>query len=96
MIQYSGPSLLEVADRSGLGNLTGLKLTSADEYAVTVPRYEAEKFNTIIAIRVDGKRIGFSEKGPARMVWPRSKYPDEIGAAQDGYWLWYLISITAD
>ncbi|MFP3326004.1 hypothetical protein R0K05_23415, partial [Planococcus sp. SIMBA_160] len=67
VIQYSGPSLLEVADRSGLGNLTGLKLTSADEYAVTVPRYEAEKFNTIIAIRVDGKRIGFSEKGPARM-----------------------------
>ena len=94
IIEYTGPALLDVADKSGLAGQSGLKLTSADEYSVTVPRNEAELYQPIIAIRVDGQRIGFKDKGPARMVWPRSQYPDEIGAAQDGYWLWYLISVS--
>lgn len=93
-LTYSGPKLSEILDDAGLLDAVEVTLKTLDEYAVDVPVSFIMTYEPILATRIEGEPITFSDKGPVRVIWPRSDHPEELGSVVDGYWPWYLLTIN--
>lgn len=92
LINFSGPTINDVIEAVGILPGADIVATAADGYTVKISRKDIDRYHPILAITQEGKPISFEEKGPVRIVWPRSEFP-EITIAKDGYWIWYLEKI---
>ena len=73
-VKFSGPLLrdvLRLLESSG----TELKAVAVNDYAVTIPADDAQKFDLIIATRMNDRDIPPRTKGPLFVVYPFSSSP---------------------
>ncbi len=87
--EFSGPRLVDILAVAGIDPSANVKAMAENEYSVLILRADIDKYDPIIAISQFGKPLTFQNKGPARLVWPRSEF-DDFTIAKDGYWIWYL------
>lgn len=69
--EFSGPLLrdvLQIIGRSG----PGLRCTALNDYSITIPIEDTEKYSMILAMRRDGKNMSTRDKGPLWVIYPWS------------------------
>lgn len=72
---FSGPLISDVLNALGAKG-TQIHAAAIDGYSVTIPMAEAQKFPMIIALSVNGKPMSVREKGPLRVIYPWTDYPE--------------------
>lgn len=70
--EFSGPYLRAILAAAGA---TGkkLKVKALNDYASEVPFEDAEKLDTILAVRMNGEEMSVREKGPLFLIYPFDK-----------------------
>lgn len=66
---FSGPLLRDVLEMAGANGDT-LLMTAINEYQVKVPVSDAEYFNCILAISMNGETLTVRTKGPLWLIYP--------------------------
>ena len=81
---FTGPLLSDVLKLVG-ANGSAVELHTLDDYTVTVPASDAQRYGAILAYSMNGKRLKVRDFGPLFLIYPRDAYPSELtGAAADG------------
>ncbi|WP_377046978.1 molybdopterin-dependent oxidoreductase [Roseibium salinum] len=65
-----------------------------NDYVIDIPMSDFERFDVLVAMKMNGRRLTARDKGPLWIVYPR----DDVGELQDiryDYrWVWQLDSLT--
>jgi hypothetical protein len=91
-VKFSGPRLrdvLKLVKSSG----TEIKAIAINDYAVTVPVSDADKFDVVLAIRMNDRDIPARTKGPVFLVYPFSSNPELKAKVYEDRSIWQLKAI---
>lgn len=90
---YSGVNLKTFANFFANKNSKSISFKALDGYIVNITKEEWEKFNILLATRLNGKIVGYDEKGPLRIIYPKYQKADENFAKNLPKWIWMIKSI---
>lgn len=71
---FSGPFLRAILSAAGAAG-SNLQVKALNDYFAVVPLEDAEKLDTILATRQDGKIMSVRDKGPLFMIYPFDQDP---------------------
>lgn len=92
---YHGPLLSAVLDYVGAkGN--HFRLTALNDYSIEFERDYMDKYEPILALSEDGKRLSVREKGPLWLILPHHKFPELNGERDTGRMIWQLTQIEIE
>jgi hypothetical protein len=72
-----------------------LQMTALNDYSVAVPAGDAEKYDVIVAYKVDGKYMRVRDKGPFWLIYPMDQHPELQDEATATKMIWQIKSIGA-
>jgi hypothetical protein len=75
IVEYKGPKLLAVLEYAGAKGKT-IKVIAWDDYIVTIPISDAEKYGLLLATHEAGQRMTIDGKGPLFVVYPFAEHPE--------------------
>lgn len=86
---FSGFLVRELLARLGAegSHVTAVAL---NDYAVDIPMEDFQRFDVIIADRMDGKPLSRDDKGPLWIVYPRDDHEVLQDIRYDYRWVWHL------
>lgn len=87
-----GPLLRDVLARYGI-DTDEVTVTAIDRYEADLPTADFERYAVILAIEVDGSRIGVRDKGPARIVYPMGDHAELNTPLHEGRSVWQVAEI---
>lgn len=70
--EFSGPYLRAVLAAAGASGKK-LRVKALNDYASEVPFDDAEKLDTILAVRMNGEEMSVRDKGPIFLIYPFDK-----------------------
>ncbi|MCB1354567.1 MAG: molybdopterin-dependent oxidoreductase [Rhodobacteraceae bacterium] len=76
---YRGPLVLDVLEHLGLERAKSLRFIAANDYYVDIPASDFRRYNAILAMEVDGKKLGRRDKGPLWLMYPISDHAELRG-----------------
>ena len=88
---FRGPLLQDVLN-TACENSEKIKLTALNDYAIDMDFNEVKKYQPIVALSVDGKRLSVREKGPLWVMLPLDKHNIK-DRSLDGIMIWQLSDI---
>lgn len=91
---FSGPSLKLILQQNGIGPDAKIKLDALNDFSNVLPASDAYKYNVIVAILMNGKRMSVREKGPLWVIYPMDDNPELKGDLYNGRLVWQLRKIT--
>lgn len=74
-ITFDGPLLRNILAEVGAHG-TVLRIRALNDYSADVPIEDAANYDTILAVRMDGKLMSVRDKGPLFLIYPFDKNPD--------------------
>ena len=89
---FSGPLLADVLDTT-CNNVVKIKLTALNDYAIDMDFSKVKKYQPIVALTVNGKRLSIREKGPLWVMLPMDDHKDIAEKSMDGMMIWQLSDI---
>ncbi|HET7862786.1 MAG TPA: oxidoreductase [Burkholderiaceae bacterium] len=91
--RFDGPRLLDVlkhVDAQG----TELRLRALNDYSITIPWSDLERYQVILAHSRNGVRMAASTYGPLWLMYPRDEFPDELSGPVAGTkYIWQVRAI---
>ena len=90
-----GPLLRDVLKAAGASQ-TGVTAKAFDNYEMKIPGEDFTKFDVILAIEVDGKRLSVRNKGPAWVVYPSVDHPELQGELYQSRSVWQIKELIAE
>ncbi|QLI81782.1 molybdopterin-dependent oxidoreductase [Chitinibacter fontanus] len=92
---FEGPLLRDVLKLAGAkGKL--MKLQALNDYVIEVPMGDAEKYDVIIASRLNGKTMSVREKGPLFVMYPFDRHEELRKTDYFRRCAWQLKQITLE
>ena len=73
---------------------TSAVATALNDYSAEIPLSDFEKFDVLLALRMDGRDLLPRDKGPVWIVYPRDQDAELQDARYDHRWVWQLTSLT--
>lgn len=70
-----------------------LEMTALNDYRVEVPAGDAEKYDVIVAYKVDGKYMRVRDKGPFWLIYPMDQFSELQDEATATKMIWQIKSI---
>lgn len=70
--EFSGPYLRAVLKAAGATGKT-LIIKALNDYSAKVPMEDADKLDTILAVRMNGEEMSVRDKGPVFLIYPFDK-----------------------
>jgi hypothetical protein len=70
-----------------------IKAVALDDYATVLPVADFTQYGTLLALKIDGKYLSVSEKGPCFIVYPFDKFPELRIAKYYNRSVWQVASI---
>ncbi|WP_230533197.1 molybdopterin-dependent oxidoreductase [Microvirga roseola] len=67
--------------------------TALNDYSAEIPLSDFDKFDVLLALRMDGRDLLRRDKGPIWIVYPRDHSPELQDARYDHRWVWQLDSL---
>ena len=64
--------------------------TAFNDYVIDIPMEDFERFDVVLAYRMDGQRLLPSDKGPLWIVYPRDQHDELQDIRYDYRWVWQL------
>jgi hypothetical protein len=68
--RWSGVPLGHLAQQLGAGPQSEIQLVALNNYAVSVPMSDLQRYNPVLASRRNGDPIGVRQKGPLILIYP--------------------------
>ncbi len=90
--RYTGPLLRDVLSAAGARG-TELHLRALNDYRVSVPWDDAQRFDPIVARLLDGQPMAVRDKGPLFLIYPFDDRPDLRSAVYYSRSAWQLQTI---
>jgi hypothetical protein len=91
---FTGPLFSDVLKLVGATGRT-VEFVTLDDYTVSMPASNAERYGAILAYSMNGKRLEVRDFGPLFLVYPRDTYPSELtGAAADARFVWQVKALN--
>lgn len=90
--EFSGPLVRLVLEAVGAQGTT-LNFVAVNDYKVTIPPGDFQKYPTILAMKTDGEYMTIRNKGPLWVIYPRDDYPELVDKAHDAKWIWQVKAI---
>ena len=75
-VTYSGPLVRDVLEHLALDQADTVRFTAANDYFVEIPTDDFRRFNVILAMEADGKKLSRREKGPLWLMYPISDHAE--------------------
>lgn len=72
---YSGVLLRDLMAHLGASG-TQLQVAALNDYAITIPLEDAQKFDVLVAYKVDGQLIPVRDRGPLLVMYPFDAKPE--------------------
>lgn len=94
-IQFTGPLLRDVLS-SAKAQGTTIKASALNDYQTRIPMEDAQKFDVIVAHRMNGASIPVKTKGPLFIVYPFDNKPELRAATYYERSAWQLKSMTIE
>ncbi len=90
---FDGPRLMDVlrhVDAQG----TEVRLRALNDYSITIPWSDMERYQVILAHSRNGVRMAASTYGPLWLMYPRDDFPDELtGPVAGTKYIWQVRAI---
>lgn len=91
---YTGVWLDEFVAHFGKPGVSMISLSAIDDYTIDFSSDEWNQIRIMVATRVNGKYIGYDEKGPMRIVFPDFDPNQEIYQDILPKWMWMINKVT--
>ncbi|MGE0095449.1 MAG: molybdopterin-dependent oxidoreductase [Alphaproteobacteria bacterium] len=69
---------------------TEIRAIALNDYAVTIPMEDFERYDVLLAFRMDGQDLTARDKGPLWIVYPRDAHRELNDSKFDARWAWQL------
>lgn len=73
---------------------TSVQAAAINDYAIEIPIADFNKYDVILAFRVDGKRMRVRDKGPLWIIYPWDKHPELRDEIHHSRSIWQLKRLT--
>jgi hypothetical protein len=90
--KFTGPLLRDVLALVGVRNGT-LKAVALNDYRVTIPAEDAQRYDMIVARLLDDKPMPVRDKGPLFIIYPFDQVPELRNAIYYSRSAWQLKAI---
>jgi hypothetical protein len=90
---FEGPLVRDVLTLVGAHG-TSVKATALNDYVVEIPIADFEKYDVVLALRMDGRDLQPTDKGPIWIVYPRDQFPELQNPRYDERWCWQLARLV--
>ena len=94
---YVGPSLASVLKAAGavVDERTRVQLTALNDYSVTIPGSDLQRYRPVLAHTSGGKRLARRDFGPLWLMYPRDDHEElRNNASAAGKMIWQVTRIT--
>lgn len=69
---------------------TEIRAIALNDYAVMIPMEDFERYDVLLAFRMDGQDLTARDKGPLWIVYPRDAHRELNDSKFDARWAWQL------
>ncbi|MCX7355306.1 MAG: molybdopterin-dependent oxidoreductase [Alphaproteobacteria bacterium] len=69
---------------------TEVRAVALNDYAVSIPMADFDRYDVLLAFRMDGQDLTARDKGPLWIVYPRDAHRELNDAKFDARWAWQL------
>ncbi len=90
---YQGPLLSTLLNAIGIQG-SSLKVTALNDYSAIVPSEDADKYNVLLAMDINGKPMSVRDKGPLFILYPFSDQPELNNEVIHNRSVWQIKSIV--
>ncbi|UFN50111.1 molybdopterin-dependent oxidoreductase [Roseomonas sp. OT10] len=90
--QFEGVLARAVLERVGAQGGV-VRARAVNDYMIDIPRQDFERYDVLLAYRMDGRDLTTRDKGPLWIVYPRSEHPELDDAQYNSRWVWQLRSL---
>lgn len=92
--QWQGVSLKMLADRLGAKAGSAVQLKALNDYVVSVPWSDLERYDPIVAHRRNGEPLSVRENGPLMLIYPFDNHPELQSQQYLNRSIWQLHAIA--
>jgi hypothetical protein len=90
---FAGVPLVRVMQAVGATG-TIARAVALDDYASDLPIAEFAQYGTLLALKLDGKYMAVSDKGPCFIIYPFDKYPELRNAKYFSRSIWQVAGVV--
>ena len=72
---FDGPLLRSILEHVGASGKT-MNIIAINDYAAEIPMEDAEKLDTMLALKMNGSLLSVRDKGPLFLIYPFDKNPE--------------------
>ena len=91
---YTGVLMNKFVKHFAKPGVKEMALSAIDDYTITFTSSEWENMRIVIATRVNGKYIGYDEKGPLRIIFPDYDTSKKIYQNILPKWMWMINKVN--
>ena len=94
-MKFDGVLLRDLLKAAKLSS-SKLVMTALNDYRVEVPASDAEKYDVIVAYKVDGQYMRIRDKGPFWLIYPMDQHPELQNEATATKMIWQIKAIEGE
>lgn len=92
---YTGPLVRDVLRVVGLAEAGTVRFTAANDYTVEIPVADFDRYDAILARRLDGRPMSLRDKGPLWLMYPVSAHPELRDPIYVSRLIWQVVAVEA-
>lgn len=93
VVEFRGPLARDVIRRIERGQATIAHMVAANDYAVDIPISDFERYDVILALFANGRRLSLRDKGPIWVIYPMDDNPELDDPLYNTRLIWQLTTI---
>jgi hypothetical protein len=94
-VAYTGPLARDVLELLALDSLDIVRFTAANDYYIDVPTDELHRYDVVLAMEADGRKLSRRDKGPLWLMYPLSEHPELAGPVYNARLIWQVVRVDA-
>jgi len=72
---------------------SSIEAIAINDYSVKIPLSDFDRYDVLLALNMNGKKLTHRDKGPIWIVYPRDDHDELHTASTDAKWIWQLTKI---
>jgi hypothetical protein len=87
--KFSGVLMRDLLDYVGANGET-LEVTALDDYRINIPIADYQKYDVLLAFKLDGKNLSIRDRGPARIIYPIEQHSELSDKKYASRYIWQI------
>jgi hypothetical protein len=65
-------------------------VTALDDYRINIPIADYQKYDVLLAFKLDGKNLSIRDRGPARIIYPIEQHSELSDKKYASRYIWQI------